>query len=189
VAKELSVQFSANAVSAVRMLRSVGLVVHPTVLAQIVDEEGQAFVKRAREILRSADYGKYPQIVTGDLYEGVRFDVVQSVKGRLKGRFWVDCPYAAAVEYKTPRRQNPPTLREIIAWKRKKVPSEGIEGGIRAWKHIMKYGVQIHPFFWPAYRLMKNIVVFNISRRILALWKRAARGERGTGILAKAGPM
>jgi len=172
---QLSVQFRLDAGPVFSLLSRAGLAVDPSVLSAIVAEEGQAFVKRAHEILAS-DQGKFPQIVTGNLYNSVRFDVVRSSRGSLKGKFWVDCPYASAVEFKTPRRRNPPTLREIIAWKRRKEPSEGIEGAIRAWRYIKKHGVQNHPFFWPAYRQMKSTVMTNIGRRVLQIWRSGGAG-------------
>jgi len=169
MANELKVEFRVDTGPVFAFLRKMKAAVDPAIMGPIIEEEGQIFVKRAVEILESTDYGKNPQVVTGELRDSVKFECVPGgPKGRLKAKFWVDCPYAAAVEFKTPRRQNPPSFGEILAWKMKKIgPREGVEGGIKAWKHIMEHGVQNHPFFWPAYRMMKPIFLWNVRKRVI----------------------
>lgn len=163
MAGELRVSFRVDTGGIFTALGKRNLAVHPAILAQIVREEGQLFVHRARQLLTDND-----SIVTGDLWNAVRFDVLPlSIKGKLKAKFWVDSPYAKSVEFKTPRRQNPPTLKEIIAWKSAKMGKPDVAGGIRAHKAILEYGVNIHPFFWPAYRMVKKIFLFNVRKRIL----------------------
>ena len=171
MADELSLSFNVDTGSLFAYLRKFRLAVDPMHLAHVAREEGQIFVTKARYNLL-AHQSKFPQFVYGELYDAIKFDVLPiTSKGHLKARFWVDCPYAKAIEFVTPRRTTPPTLREIIAWKTAKVGTEGVVGGIKAYKHMLRHGVKNHPFFRPAYKSEKAKFKANLRLRILVLVK------------------